>query len=143
MTDSAVFFTCSLIEKMGRMQKLERQRVVQSLDEKTLRRILHHADVLHCEPLEKAADDYIRLCHIPAGTFDNVAACKYAVPDCWTIGQVYARLIEDVSTGDRVDTLRQVYDSWLSRDIQRFNSDLYYQPRDYLAECWRQGKILY
>lgn len=142
MDDSALFFTCSLIEKIGRMQKLERSHVVPALGEKTIRRIYEYADVLHCEPLEKVADDYITMCGIPSGAFDNVATCRYTVPDAWTIGKVYARLIEDVQSGDPVATLLAVYTSWLSAQIQRFNSDLYYQPRDYLAECWREGSIV-
>lgn len=142
MNDSSLFFTCSLIEKIGRMQKLKRADVVLALGEETIRRIYRYADVLHCEPLEKVADDFITLCKIPTGEFDNVATCKYNVPDEWTIGKVYARLIEDVQCGDLVTTLLSVYTSWLSVEIQRFNSDLYYQPRDYLAECWRQGQIV-
>lgn len=142
MTDSDIFFTCSLIEKIGRMQKLKRSDVVHALGEQVIRRILNHADVLHCEPLEKVADDFIELCAIPSGTFDNVAKCRYTVPDCWTIGKVYSRLIKDVDEGNPAKTLMDVYTSWLSTAIQRFNSDLYYQPRDYLAECWRQGEIV-
>ena len=142
MNDSALFFTCSLIEKIGRMQKLKRSEVVKALGEETLRRIMRYADVLHCEPLEKVADDFITLRSVPTGSFDNVASCRYTVPDCWTIGKVYARLIEDVQGDDTVATLIAVYGSWLNDNIQRFNSDLYYQPRDYLAECWRQGDIV-
>ena len=141
MSDSALFFTCSVIECIGRTRKLERGEVVKALGETVLRRIYRFADVLHCEPLEKVADDFIRLCNIPEGTYDNVAACRYTVPDCWTIGNVYQRLIEDAGGGDVIETLIRVYTSWLSREICQLNSDLYYQPRDYLAECWRQGKI--
>ena len=142
MNDSALFFTCSLIEKIGRMQKMKRSEVVKALGEETLRRIMRYADVLHCEPLEKVADDFITLRSVPTGSFDNVASCRYTVPDCWTIGKVYARLIEDVQGDDTVATLMVVYGSWLNDNIQRLNSDLYYQPRDYLAECWRQGDIV-
>ena len=34
---------------------------------------------------------------------DNVAACRYTVPDYWTIGEVYERLIEDVTGEDEDD----------------------------------------
>ena len=141
-SDSALFFTCSLIEQIGRMQKLERSEVVRALGKKTIEAILEYADVLHCEPIAKVADDYIGLCSIPSGTFDNVARCKYTVPDVWTIGKVYSRLITDVQKSGLVDTLMDVYTSWLSDDIQNYNSDLYYQPRDYLAVCWDEGKIV-
>lgn len=29
--------------------------------------------------------------------FDNVGKCRYKVPDYWTIGEVYERLIEDMA----------------------------------------------
>ena len=37
----------------------------------------------------------IEECNIPKGSFDNVGACRYTVPDYWDIGEVYERLIED------------------------------------------------
>ena len=140
--NSALFYTCSLIEFIGRRQKLRRGDVVNSIGKKVLRRIYSHADVFHCEPIEKAADDFITLCNIPEGDFDNVAACRYEVPDYWTIGEVYERLIEDVCDGDVIATLIEVYDSWIDSEISNYNSDLFYQSRDYLRECYRAGEIL-
>lgn len=50
---------------------------------------------------------------------DNVAVCRYTVPDYWTIGEVYERLIEDVTGEDEddehlIDHLMEVYTSWIS-----------------------------
>ena len=92
--DSDLFFTCSLIEFIGRENKLERKKVLEYLGEKTIARIYASASVLHCEPIAKVADDFINLCSIPTENFDNVKKCNYEVPDYWTIGEVYARLIE-------------------------------------------------
>lgn len=140
--DYDLFFTCSLIEVIGRRQKLKRSDVVSAIGEKTLRRIYRNADILHCEPIEKVADDYIELCQIPTGDFDNTAQCRYAVPDYWTIGEVYDRLIEDVRGEDTVGTLMDIYHSWISDSISNYNSDFFYQPRDYLRECWIEQAIL-
>lgn len=140
--DSALFYLCSLIEFIGRQQKLRRRDVVNNIGEKTLRRIYSHSDILHCEPIEKTADDFIVMCEIPEGSFDNVASCKYEVPDYWTIGEVYERLIEDVCDDDVIAKLIEVYNSWIDREISNYNSDLFYQPRDYLRECYLAGKIL-
>lgn len=140
--DSSLFYLCSLIEFIGRLQKLRRRDVVNNIGEKTLRRIYSHADILHCEPIEKTADDFIVMCEIPEGDFDNVASCKYEVPDYWTIGEVYERLIEDVCDDDVIAKLIEVYNSWIDREISNYNSDLFYQPRDYLRECYLAGKIL-
>lgn len=141
--DSALFFTCSLIEQLGRMLHCKRGEVVSALGEKALNAIYDHADVLHCEPLPKVAEDVIAEFSLHSGSFDNVAQAKFSVPDAWTIGKVYARLIEDVSdAGHIVKTLISVYTSWIDEKLSDYNSSLYYEPRDYIAECYRQGTIL-
>lgn len=138
--DSALMFTCSLIEYIGRERKLRRSEVVRALGDEAVERIYRHADVLHSEPIEHVASEYVKLAHIPMGGFDNVGACRYAVPDYWTIGEVYQRLVEDVSEGDHVAGIRAVYLSWIDDAISDYNTDFYYQPRDYLRECFRAGE---
>ena len=123
---------------------MKRSELVCFLGEKTIRRIYRYADVFHCEPIEKTADDFITNLNIPMGTFDNVKSCRYDVPDYWTIGEVYERLIEDIA-GDNedhiIDRLREVYASWISDAISNDNTDFYYQSREYISECYREGKI--
>lgn len=141
--DSALFFTCSLIEQLGRTLHRSRGDVAAALGEAGVRTIYDHADVFHCEPIEKVADDAIGEFGLTAGSFDNVGEARYAVPDVWTMGKVYARLIEDVSgEGDVIETLLGVYSSWIDERLSDYNSAFYYQPRDYLAECCRQGIAL-
>ena len=111
---------------------------------KAINRIYRYADVLHCEPIEKTADDFITNLNIPVSTFDNVAACRYTVPDYWTIGEVYERLIEDVSGDDTehiIDRLMEVYTSWIDAVISNYNTDFYYQSREYICLCYLEGKI--
>ena len=141
--ENDLFYVCSLIEYIGRERKLRRADVVSALGEETLRRIYRYADTFHCEQIAKVADDFITLRSIPSGNFDNVAKCLYAVPGYWDIGAVYARLVEDVADGaDPVSKLMEVYASWMSDALSRFNSDLFYQSRGYIAECYRAGRIL-
>lgn len=139
--DSALFFTCALIELIGRLTHQERSTVVSLMGHTTISHIYTHADILHCEPIETTAHEYIRRCNIPKGSFDNVAACRYDVPDYWDIGEVYQRLILDVhDEGDIIDTLMTVYRSSSDKDISNFNSDFYYQPRDYIAARFDSGR---
>ena len=140
--DSALMFTCSLIEFIGRRQKLSRTDVVNSLGKKNIARIYKYADVLHCEPIERVADEYIAMAEIGTGDYDNVKKCKYRVPDYWIIGEVYERLIEDVVQNDIMETLHEVYSSWISEAISNYNSDFFYQPRDYIRECYLEGEVL-
>jgi hypothetical protein len=142
--NSALFYVCSLIEYIGRRQKLRRSAVVQSLGQAVIERIYRYADVFHCEPMEKTADDFIEQCNIPVGDFDNVSSCRYDVPDYWTIGEVYERLIEDVSddTDESIlEHLTEVYTSWIDDAISNYNTDFYYQSREYICVCYKEGQI--
>lgn len=141
--NSALFFTCSLIEQIGRMLHARRGDVAAALGERGLRAVYDYADVLHCDPIEKAADDMITEFSLQSGSFDNVSAARYAVPDVWTMGKVYARLIEDISDDENVvETLLAVYTSWIDEKLSDYNSSFYYEPRDYIAACWQQGMVL-
>lgn len=140
--DSALFYTCSLIEFMSRLRHLKRSVLVNLLGETIIGRIYRNSDVLHCEVIDSVADKFIELANIPEGDFDNVAACKYNIPDYWTIGAVYERLIEDVSDEINAKAIMNVYNSWISDAISNYNTDFYYQPRDYIRECYLEGKVL-
>lgn len=140
--NSALFYTCSLIEFMSRLRHLKRSVLVNLLGETIIGRIYRNSDVLHCEVIDSVADKFIELANIPEGDFDNVAACKYNIPDYWTIGAVYERLIEDVSDEINAKAIMDVYNSWISDAISNYNTDFYYQPRDYIRECYLEGKVL-
>ena len=72
------------------------------------------------------------------------------MPDYWTIGEVYARLIEDSLPNDVlpseadviVSKLIEVYSSWIDDAIQDYNTDFFYQPREYIAACYEEGSVL-
>ena len=132
--DSDLFFTCSLIELIGRTTCQKRSATVELLGRKIVSHIYANAGILHCEPIAKTAEKFIELTKIPQGVFDNVSLCKYDVPSYWTIGKVYSRLIEDVEDGDIIDALFKVYTSPISDDISNYNSDFFYQSRDFIKE---------
>ena len=143
MDANSLFYVCSLIEFIGRERKLRREEVIAALGAETLSRIYRYADTFHCEPIAKVADDFIRLRTIPMGDYDNVAACKYEAPDYWTIGAVMGRLCEDVASDrDPVEVLNSVYNSVVGKAVANYNTDLFYQPRDYLKACYEAGRII-
>ena len=66
------------------------------------------------------------------------------MPDYWTIGEVYERLIEDISGDDTqgiIDSLMGVYGSWISDAISNYNTDFYYQLREDIYQCYVEGQI--
>lgn len=138
-----LFYLCSLVEYIGRKQRLERKSVITSLGEENINRIYEQADILHCEPIDKIADEYINYCKIQKGEFDNVGSCRYSVPDHFTIGKVYQRLIEDtLSDENLIPHIVKVYNSWVSDGISNYNTDFYYQPRAYIALCYKENKLI-
>ena len=141
--NSALFFTCSLVEFIGRETKNKRQDILNYLGKEEVSRIFKYADVFHCETIEKVAEDFIERNSIVQGEFDNVAACKYTVPDYWDIGEVFERLIEEIyKEAEVIKGIFEIYQSWIADKILNFNSDLYYQSREYIAICYREGKII-
>lgn len=141
--NSRLFYTCSLIEFIGRKMKRKRREVVDFLGLEALERIYDYSDVFHCEPIEKVAAEFIDEYKISDGSFDNVADCKYLVPDYWTMGEVYERLVEDCYTDKNiVQGIWEVYHSWIDESISDYNTDFYYQPRDYIAVCYEKGMVL-
>lgn len=140
--NNALFFTCSLIEFIARKTKNRRCDVINYLG-KDLKQIYSYADVFHCEPIEKVADDFIVRNKILQGNYDIISVCKYTIPDYWDIGEVFERLVEDsYEEKDVLLGIKEVYESWITEKILNFNSDLYYQSREYLATCYKEGKVL-
>ena len=53
-------------------------------------------------------------------------------------------LIEDVCGEDYdhvVDPLMEVYTSWIDAVLCNYNTDVYYQSREYIYECHKEGQI--
>lgn len=73
-----------------------------------------------------------------------MAACKYEVPSYWAIGAVFERLIEDSfkERGDAVKGLDGIYHSWIEAHISNYNTDFFYQSREYIAACYAEGEVL-
>lgn len=141
--NSSLFYTCSLIEFMGRKVKRRRREIVDALGEKRVKRIYDYSDIFHCEPIEKVAAEYIKESRMTKGKFDNEFECKYQIPDYWTIGEVYERLIEDSYSDEKIlQGIWEVYHSWIDDKLSDYNTDFYYQPRDYIAACYKKGEIL-
>lgn len=119
--------------------------VVNAIGKEKLQHIYELADVYHSENIDKVADELIDSCLIELGVFDNIADAKYALPTYWDIGKVYKRLIIELcNKQDKrpIETLIEVYNSWLSRKIEDFNSSLYFENPDYLYQSYLKGEVL-
>ena len=101
--DNDLFFTCSLIEYIGRKTKNYRSDVVDALGFSRLEKIYELADVYHSDNIDRVSDDFIAEAGIREGNFDNVAAGEYSIPSHWDIGKVYKRLILGIAKEKNID----------------------------------------
>ena len=140
-----LFFLCSLIEYIARKTKNHRNVIVNAIGKNDLQHILDLADIYHNENIDKLTSELIEKHSIQEGVFDNILHAKYSVPTHWDIGKVYKRLIIDVSKhGNKslIDALIEVYNLWLSRKIEDFNSSIYYESPEYLFQSYVAGDNL-
>ena len=139
--DDKLFYACSLIECIGRESNNRRIDVIQALGKENAARIYEYSDVFHCEPIEAVSAKWRENCRLSVGDFDNVSACRYRLPTCWDIGKVYCRLIQSLG-GNVIDTLFDVYSSWLASKIDDYNIAVYYMSPEYLYESYKEGALL-
>jgi hypothetical protein len=140
-----LFFLCSLIEFIGRKTKNHRNVVVNAIGENDLQHIFNLADIYHSENMDKLSFELIEKHNITDGEFDNILNAKYSIPTHWDIGKVYKRLIIDVCQKENkplIESLIEVYNSWLSRKIEDFNSSIYYESPEYLYQSYLAGDNL-
>lgn len=140
-----LFFLCSLIEYIGRKTKNHRNVIVNAIGKYDLQHILDLADIYHNENMDKLTFELIEKHNIKDGVFDNILNANYLIPTHWDIGKVYKRLIIDVSKKENkslVDALMEVYNLWLSRKIEDFNSSIYYESPEYLFQSYLAGENL-
>lgn len=142
--ENDLFFTCSLIEYIGRKTKNKRRTVVDALGKAAIEKIYDLADIYHSDNIETVSDDFIESCCLPEGTFDNVAAAKYALPSHWDIGKVYKRLILGIVREkglSETDALFEAYHSFISDKIDDYNSSFYYEAPQNILNAFLDGKI--
>ena len=68
---------------------------------------------------------------------------EYKIPTYWEIGEIYARLIINVNKEGIIDTLFEVYNSWIEEIMDNYNSSFYYESPEYHLACYEDGKVLF
>lgn len=137
------FYLCSLIEFTARKTKNRRGTVVRALGEKGVEKELYDAEVNHCLSFEQVSDELIERYGIKNGDFDTITGCAYTIPGFMDIGSLYCLLIEDCAEpGKEVQELIRIFTSFISDEISRFDTDLYYQNPSYLECSYRAGRLL-
>jgi hypothetical protein len=138
-----LFFVCSMIEKVSRESKQKQSYVINKIGKENINRLYRYADVFHCENPDKISYELIENNNIEIGTYDKILRCKYKIPIYWEIGEIYARLIINVNKEDIIDTLFEVYNSWIEEIMDNYNSSFYYESPEYHLACYEDGKVLF
>lgn len=108
-----------------------------------MEKLLYDAEVNHCLSFEQVSDEVIEYYKIKNGNFDTISECKYSVPSYLDIEKFYSIMVEDCSdSGQELDVLIKIFDSFISDEISDFNTDLYYQNPSYLECSYQAGKLL-
>ena len=142
--DNDLFFACSLIEYIARKTKNHKKYIIEKLEKENINKIYELAEVYHCEDIDKSADEFIEKCNIENGNYDIISECKFRIPTIWELGRVYQRLIIMVNNNENkyVDTLIEVFSSWIIEKIDNYNSSMYYENPSYIYECYIENKII-
>ena len=138
-----LFYVCALIEYISRATKNHRGYVVEKLGHNGIIRQLKDAPVNHCLSFEQVCDEIVEQYEVMTGTFDTVSKCRYKVPSYTDIGKLYAIIIESCMGNEDVATvIEDVFSSFISDEISKFDTDLYYQNPDYIKESYLAGELL-
>lgn len=138
-----LFFVCSMIEKVSRESKQKQSYLINKIGKDNIKRLYKYADVFHCENPDKISYELISNNEIDMGTYDKISHCRYKVPSYWEIGEIYARLIININKDDMIDTLFEVYNSWIEKAMDNYNSSFYYESPEYHIACYEAGEVLF
>ena len=107
-------------------------------------RIIELADVYHSDNIDAVSDGFIEDATISEGSFDNVAAARYAVPSHWDVGKVYKRLVLAIADREGVDlpeALLRAYRSPVSALIDDYNGSFYYDSPQAIYDAYATGEL--
>ncbi len=137
------FYVCALIEYIARQTTNRRGVVVEAIGREGLAKLVDYADVNHCLQFEQVSDEVVAQYNISSGDFDTISNCRYAIPSYTDIGRLYTYIIFALApTTDKLDTLINVFQSFLSDEISRFATALYCENPSYLCESFKAGRLL-
>lgn len=138
-----LFYVCSLIEYTGRKTKNRRGDIIAALGRDGVDKQFRSAQVNHCLSFEQVSDELIEDYGIKTGDFDTISNCKYKIPGHQDIGKLYSIMTMDCAApGKEKEEMMKIFQSFISDEISKFYTDLYYQNPDYLECSYREGYLL-
>lgn len=109
-----LLYVCSIIEYIGRKTNNHRGYIVECIGYDGLKHLYDTASINHNLSFEQVSDEVIKDYNIETGFFDTVSHCHEKVPSYISIGSVYKRLVIELSNGNIIDTIYNIFNSFLS-----------------------------
>lgn len=140
-----IFYVLSMLEKCSRITGCPLNEMIDYFTDESLEDILDSAQVLHCDDSDYVADEIIKEVGIPKG---NRKIEGYNVPSHWTQGRQFWRIIKSVVDVDKVSNkelipeIRNFMKSIVVEYMSDYEAFFYWQPSEYLIECYKANKIL-
>lgn len=138
-----LYFTCSLIEFIGRKTSNKRTYVTEKMGIDGLTWVYENAQVLHCENMNAVCDEVVNDYKIEVGTYVHTTG---KLPRVFGLGRTYSYLIKNlIDLEDREALIKKTYEvmtSWLVDEITYFESSLYTENPSYIKACYLANEIL-
>lgn len=139
--DYSLVFVCGLIEHIGRQKKLPREEVIEIMGSNLLKNYYEYADVFHCMSLEDNLSELEEQLTFPQGDYINHLDSMFKVPSEYQVGKVYTMIIQELFD-DPIDGIYKLYNSFLAKLINDYNTHTIFTPIDELVLSYKEGILI-
>lgn len=119
--------------------------IVNYLGRENLGYLYEYADIIHCEYIENIVTEFVEKCNIPTGNF----VYDYKKQTHTGLSSVFHYLIVDVQNEINkekgmhiVDTLIEVYNSYIGKKLLEFDNCLYWQTPEIIFDSYIENEII-
>ena len=140
-TRDNIFFLCYFMEMLGRKSRVRKTDIMEKMDRDFFLNMCEIEDVYHSLNPDQLIYEQKKKLNLRNGRHNRIDTANYKVPSIDAMAELYTMLIYRIG-GDITDAFFKVMSSPITDYIDDYNSSLYYENPDYIAECIREGKII-
>ena len=140
ITNDVLYF-CTLLEFIRRSRNISISDIIGQLSKEDIKKVLDDAEINHCYSFEEIAYEFCDKYNIEQTNISEVVSN----PSFLAIGYVYKNLIIDVANKkdeDIVNTIIEVFTSFIIDKISNYESDIYYSSSEFLLFSYLNGELL-
>ena len=131
------YYVCSFIVYTAHLTATKLAEIAILFGREHLTKISEASEALSASPMHKSVTEYIQN-HLPdLAVVHSAEECENMSPDYMLVGKVLSE-IADICKSDLLELLSGSF----ANSLMSPDSDLAYQPIEYLTNCYREGEIL-